>query len=360
MADNNNTSSFFSSLGSSVLQGALSAFGGLPGSLLGSGLSSLFQGNQMKKQVKYQKQLMDYQASLNKSLQQWQWNNQYGAQVQGMRGAGLNPALMQGGSFGLNSAPSVNGGSSSPLPVSIPSLAENALLASQKANIDADTRLKEKQANLNSTQTKLLEATLPSVMQQNSPEWLNMNTEQRKVEIDNLRKQGDLTDKQVEQLDHAINLIDSQVDLTKQQKANLQVAIVQMAANIKKTLAEADEVSSRIAVNYAQVAALRSQAALNGELAKSESFKRALMSAETELKKAQTELTKAQTETEGSKKANIDADTKKKEAEEIGQQISNGLNELILEAYGDMPEGGKNMKKAELLVRLLPLLMISK
>lgn len=345
------TSGFLKDLGSSLATGLGSSLGGLPGSMIGGAISSLFQGDQMKKQVEHQKELMRYQSDLQKNMQQFTWNNQYGAQVQGMRGAGINPAVMQGGSFGLNSAPSVGGGSASALPISLPNIAELSLLASQKKNVDADTRLKENQANLQSTQTKLLEATLPSVIQQNSPEWLNMNMEQRRVEIDNLKKQGLLTDKQVEQIDHVIMQIDSQTDLNKQQKANLQVGIIQMAANIKKTLAEADEVTSRIAVNYATVSFLRSQITLNGELAKSELIKRALMTAEKDLRVAQTK-------TEGAKKSNVEADTKKKEAEKTGQDISNGLNEILLEAYGDMPEGGKNMKKAEMLIRLLPLLTL--
>lgn len=144
-------------IGEELLNGLSSSIGGLPGSIIGSGLSSLFQGSQMNKQFNNQKKLMDYQSKLQKDMMQYNWNNQYGAQVQGMKGAGLNPAIMQGGSFGLNSAPSVSGGSASVSPVQVPSIAENALLASQKANVDADTKLKESEANKNKADTRFQE-----------------------------------------------------------------------------------------------------------------------------------------------------------------------------------------------------------
>ena len=121
--------------GKALLGGLSSAVGGLPGSLLSGGLNMLFGHDSAKQQFENQKKLMDYQSKLNKDMMQFQWNNQYGAQVAGMKGAGLNPALMQGGSFGLNSAPSVSGGSASAPQVFPTQLAQNALLASQiKAN----------------------------------------------------------------------------------------------------------------------------------------------------------------------------------------------------------------------------------
>lgn len=126
--------------------------GGLPSSVFTFGTSVLGNLVSGSMQRHYQKDLMDYQSKLQKDMMQYSWNNQYGAQVQGMKGAGLNPSLMQGGSFGLNSAPSVSGGSASALPVeklSVKDMADLSMMSSQKANLDADTRLKNSQAGSN-------------------------------------------------------------------------------------------------------------------------------------------------------------------------------------------------------------------
>ncbi len=308
------------------------------------------------KQFKNQKKLMQEQYRLNNMSVEHQWSNQYGAQVQGMKGAGLNPALMQGGSFGMNSAPTVSSGSAAAPPVSPISasdVAQYARMAAEIDNIKADTKLKEEEANRNKANTQLLKAQLPSMLQQNSPEWLALNLDERKKQIDLLESQNGFTKQQTDNLKKTVDLIEAQKELTQQQKANLQAGIIQIAANVKKTLAEANESKVRVAVHYATVNYLKSQAKLNKELADTEDFKRKLLKAEEELAKENKNLAKQNTD-------KAKADTEKANAEKLGQDIQNGLNELTLEAFGDMPEGGKKMKSFQILMSCFNLLgMIS-
>ena len=139
---------------------ALGAIGGLVG--------KIGQKKREQRQMGYQKELMDIQQknqmSLNEqgrdlSMDIWNKTN-YGPQMEKMKGAGLNPALMYG-SAGAGGSTSVSsgggaGGGSAPnvenMPMDISAIGrystlkeEKALLREQAKNVKADTDLKGKQ-----------------------------------------------------------------------------------------------------------------------------------------------------------------------------------------------------------------------
>lgn len=129
------------------------------GGLVGAGLGMLGQNRRAEQQHGRQKELMDIQNSnqrgLNEqgqALQMKTWNEtNYGAQMDHMEKAGLNPALMYGMSGGGGSTTGGQGGGSAQggqAPMQgIEGImqaqemgAQIALLASQKKKLDAETR----------------------------------------------------------------------------------------------------------------------------------------------------------------------------------------------------------------------------
>lgn len=318
MADNNVNfgNELLKGLGGS-LGGAL---GGLPGTIIGSGLSSLLQGNQMKNQVKYQKQLMDYQTKLQKDMMQYNWNNQYGAQVQGMKGAGLNPALMQGGSFGLNSAPSVSGGSASALPVQVPSLAENALVASQiKANEAAANKDNADAGNVG-IDTEIKKLSLPYYEKLYSPEMIHVSMERFKAELWEINTRTLLDEERVKLVQASVDNVLGNTALAEQTRKNAAVEYSQIIANIYKTFSDIKVNDSKIELNKSELVVnsakyyyLKGLTDLVGEQALTEGAKRDLM-------KSEEYLNNASASNQWSQSLLNDAKT-------LGQNMANELNE---------------------------------
>lgn len=129
------------------------AAGGLMGLML-SGINDKRQIRQQQElqdmQIRGQMQLTDY--NYLKQMEMWEATN-YAAQVAQMKKAGINPALLYGmgggggqstniaqGNVGQGHAPA-GGGEIMGL------MQQNALMDAQRRNIDADTKLKETEAN---------------------------------------------------------------------------------------------------------------------------------------------------------------------------------------------------------------------
>lgn len=296
------------------------ALGGIPGTIIGSFLSSTLQGNQMEKQFKNQKELMEYQSKLQKDMMQYNWNNQYGAQVQGMKGAGLNPALMQGGSFGLNSAPSVSGGSASALPVQVPSLAENALVASQiKANMAAANKDNADAGNVH-IDTQIKKYSLPYYEKLYSPDMIHVSMEKFKADLWEVNTRTLLDEERVKLVQATVDNVLGNTALTEQERKNAAVEYCQIIANIQKTLSDirvndsnVQLNKSELVVNSAKFYYLKGLTELAGEQVISEGAKR-------ELWKSQEYLNNASSSNQWSQSILNDAKT-------LGQNMANELRE---------------------------------
>lgn len=170
-----------------AMGGAQGASGGAMGMVLG-GVNSLMQGvadeQAMKDQYFQQLKLNNMSQIFNKDMYNFQmgkqlefWNKtNYAAQVEQLRKAGLNPALLygKGGGMGASTGSASAGNIQShagsdtdrmQLGLQRQSQAmQMSLLASQKANIDADTKVKEAQAvKTSGVDTKLAEANIGQV-----------------------------------------------------------------------------------------------------------------------------------------------------------------------------------------------------
>ena len=103
----------------------------------------------------FNKDMYNYQ--MNKQFEMWE-NTNYSAQVEQLKKAGLNPALLygKGGGMGATTGSATAGNFQSHagtdtdrMGITLQRVSQGmnmALLASQKANMDADTRLKNAEA----------------------------------------------------------------------------------------------------------------------------------------------------------------------------------------------------------------------
>ena len=120
----------------------------------GAALGSSYLGNSgtrsnMRLQAQLNKEQMKYQDELNRSYQKMLWNNQYSAQMTGMKNAGMNPAF-DGASPSMQASNSTGAGPSGPS-APTPDLAGGAISA---MNAEKDMTLKDKQAELLDAQTQ--------------------------------------------------------------------------------------------------------------------------------------------------------------------------------------------------------------
>ena len=111
---------------------------------LAGSLGTTYLNNRMAQQnasISYnrQKELMDIQNNMNMTNA----TNMPGVQAFGLRQAGFNPAMVQGA--GTQASPTVSQGNED-IPQAIPFNAQDALLFSQMANIDANTKKVEEEA----------------------------------------------------------------------------------------------------------------------------------------------------------------------------------------------------------------------
>lgn len=157
---------------------ALASAAGSAASSIGSTMLNAHYGRESQLLAhKYNLQEMDYSQKLNREYQQWLNSTQYGAQVSGMRNAGLNPAGSNTSIGAMSGNSSLHsGGTGIPsLNAQLPNLGDAIL---QGLNAQADLDLKEAQKENTLADKELKEAQAADTNQsaalkefQNSPEY---------------------------------------------------------------------------------------------------------------------------------------------------------------------------------------------
>lgn len=180
----------------------------------GSVLNYLGQIHQQNRAFKMNKELAGYQNQLN--IDQWNRENAYNsplAQMNRYKQAGLNPNLIYGQQNLSANSPELVGGTSAQQTnaniLDANSIAQLSLLKAQKENIDADTKSKLSNVDLNY------------------------------ADIDLKMKQGELTDAEIEKI-----AVDNQ--LTQQETANLRSMNEQIVANTEYIRQQTAESVQRI------------------------------------------------------------------------------------------------------------------
>jgi len=151
------------------------------GNVLGAGMGLILGGIERKKQLEQQQKLQNMEIAgqkqmgiFNREQQMKLWEDtNYGAQVQQLKKAGLNPGLLygKGGPGGItNASPgSISGGQASPTtPASGMGMmmGQAAMQAAQIRNLDANTKLTEVEAGKKAgVDTKLGETQISSLLQ---------------------------------------------------------------------------------------------------------------------------------------------------------------------------------------------------
>jgi len=174
---------------------------------IGGAIGSLFniigQNQQYKQaqrlqglQIQGQQQMMDY--GYQKQMDMWNATN-YPAQMQQLEKAGLNPSLMyaKGGPGGVTGTPAANvqgqqaQGGQQMMGQAMGIMSQNALIESQRKNIDADTALKTSQIPVQGATVPKLNAETQSILQgiknQKAQEFLT-NAQSWSQQFDNMIK----------------------------------------------------------------------------------------------------------------------------------------------------------------------------
>lgn len=205
------------------------------GSILG-GLSSLWSSSEQsanqkelaRLQHEYNKKEMAYSQQLNKEYQSFLNNTMYGAQVSGMKGAGLNPAGANTNVGAMQGSNGLHTGSSAPT-APIPDIAggiaaganAGAAIAQTKATLDqtkANVDLTKAQAAKTRSETKGQENQNQAFWDRFSNEMDNLKAiadELRSRSGLNTKKQAEV-DKNIELMDESKTKIQAEVDNIKQ------------------------------------------------------------------------------------------------------------------------------------------------
>lgn len=262
---------------------------GLVGAAAGlAGLGHLFGNNSAKEQFKYQQRLN--REAFQHDVDMWNRQNAYNtpsAQMERLQAAGLNPNLVYGNGGATNtanSAPTYNAGTAPDVAAArqaAGSLANagfntaiNAKLSQvQAANIEADTKLKETQGNLNQTNNEI--ALIDKYLKQNTVDGnIQYQLEKWKQDLVLGRNQ--------------IKLGEQQFTLNQFQMRKLDAETGNILANTKLTKEQAEQVSI---YNQFLPDVLRSQIANNNANAYN-----AIQHGRLAIKQAETEQYRAFTE----------------------------------------------------------------
>ena len=179
--------------------------------MIGQGVSNLLTGilnnrlqqdqneKLLEQQGRYNREQTDY--NMQKQLEFWQKTG-YSPQVEQMKAAGLNPAMLYGGGGqggSTNVATSSSGGASaganSLAPMDVAGLMQLELLKAQKENIEADTaKKKAEEQNIGvDTEGKGMENAFQSYMRSTSPDGVEGVTigesVRGKQEVENYKRQ---------------------------------------------------------------------------------------------------------------------------------------------------------------------------
>lgn len=272
-------------------------------------------------QLELNKQQFQYQSQLQRQYQQFLWQNQGAAQVQSYKQAGLNPAGVSSSVVGA-SLPSLSPVGSSPQYSRSDSVgnAMRALAASKELKMmDSEIKLREAQArNLNS------DADYKDLQVNSFADTLKASLGLMDSQSYYYSQQGDKVDFEIDQIEQNIDESASRIKVNNK--------LVELHdAQIKETIAYAEEANARIKylpehlkVELAQAAAaqLQARAAMKAAGAQEASANAAMLSARTGK-----ELAKSQISVNDAHKMQIEADRKLTE-----------VNQKLRDRYGDAEE----------------------
>lgn len=288
------------------------------------------------------------QAQANAQAQQERYNSEQ-AQVSRLKQAGLNPALLYGGATSSGGIGSMDSAAASPSSYT-PTGQQADMLGAISAAADMD--LKRAQIdNLNTnTQSQGEDVVSKSVQNKYVDSKSNVELLQMLQNLENLKKQGALSDKDLEWYDKiktsALDQIKSQIDnWTSQNELNKANADYVSGAKTNETQANADYVSG------AKTDESKSQAQLNLEKAKTESTIRKLNLSSELRNYAEKALAQSQIKNNTAVRNEIlrkygldksESDLIEEALDKVG--LSKGWTNTVLDAFGEFRrETGKGL-----------------
>lgn len=229
---------------------AIGAIGSIGSSVLGnSGTRS-----NMRLQAQLNKEQMKYQDELNRSYQKMLWNNQYSAQMSGMKNAGMNPAF-DGASPSMQASNSVGSGASGPS-APVPDLAGGAISA---MNAEKDMTLKDKQADMidaqiekTKSETKINNAEAKIREYDSSPDMLELRGKGVDATVKRTYAQADVAKQEVRKVSNEADKVFEEIGLTKELKNKAQAETAKTYTAILTDLQGLSESEQRIALMIAE------------------------------------------------------------------------------------------------------------
>lgn len=226
---------FLSSLGPAIMSGVGGALGGLPGALIGGGVSYLFNSMSQNRQNTLQQRNNRYWADYNSPINQ----------MARLRAAGLNPALVYGHGQVANTFQPQNSVSALPTHVSLEDGLKSAMLFEDLKNRQKSNKLLDK--NIQSTDEDIKGKKLDNARKEASNPTLMGQNDLQSIINDNNLKLEDITRKNTENE----NLrLENGILKTKQQLADLDL-------ELKSTYGRAQEyykmMNSAAALKFAEL-----------------------------------------------------------------------------------------------------------
>ena len=240
--------------------------GGITGAV-GTGLGAIFGGMQDRRQLKQQQKLTDMQlkanqaaASYNKDISMDMWNKtNYGAQMEHIKAAGLNPALIygtsgSGGSTIAGTTSGVSGGQAA-------NAAQTEGMALQHGMMKSQIDLATSQARKNNAEADDLEGTTPQGKEKLG--LMRLDKEMKKIDlwikgitqsptVESVRKGVDKLDAEIYKLNEEGLITASNRQFTqdtfKQRVAQLTKSLVQQDKNIQLTDEQAKQLVNWMAI----------------------------------------------------------------------------------------------------------------
>lgn len=208
----------------------------------------------MRLQAQLNKEQMKYQDELNRSYQKMLWNNQYSAQMSGMKNAGMNPAF-DGASPSMQASNSTGAGPSGPS-APTPDLVGSAVSA---MNAEKDMTLKDKQADMMDAQiektkseTKVNNAEAKIREYDASPDMLVLRGKGVDATVKRTYAEADVATQEMRKVSNEADKTFEEIDLTREQKRQAQAITAKTYTAILSDLQGLSESEQRIALMIAE------------------------------------------------------------------------------------------------------------
>lgn len=311
---------------SAVGAALITAGAGLLGGFLGNSQQAGFTKEQQKLQSRLNREEMSHSMALQKNQQEWLMNRQYGANVSGMKNAGLNPATANGTTPATPSAGSPSSGAAGPA-FHGESLA-NA--AAQGASLAADIDLKKSQA-------ANLDAQTDDQRFKNSPVYRQMILRgmDKSIALDVARaaESNSNVNLNVQKVAESITMqqkLLSEAGVNDEQKKVLAQSLVESQYRCASIVQGIKESEQKIVLYKAQAYAQTEIAKLQKHLAHQADTQSSLNTSLGTKADAETQLTKQMRDTEANK-------TKKTGLEATAQQLANEAVKYANDVLTSMP-----------------------